>query len=212
MSLEPLPSEGVQARPARAEPIRRPKDQEHLRKLVSRAITALRRIQILDAKRDARIAYYQQKIDDLKQGTSIKRAEQIALIRRLMPHVYAYVEEHRHALTNHGKRKTVSFPDGAFKWPSARYTELPKEKEDEFFKEVRGLGLGHLFIRTRDEPNRAALLEEQNRELASKLTSVSIIEETRPQLTTNGTTLRIERVSVGEAGEHDWRVVDSRDR
>jgi phage host-nuclease inhibitor protein Gam len=193
-------------------PIRKPTSTEELRNLVGRAITALRRIHAAEAKRQARIDYYQQKIEDLKQQSLRQRDEQLAIIRRIMPRVYEYIEANRFELTNRDTRKSVAFPDGSFKWQAVRYTDLPKDREEEFFREVRGLNLASLFIRTKEEPNRAALLEPNNREQAQKITSARVVDETRPQLVTPGTTLRIERVKGKEEGAFQWDVVDTRNR
>ncbi|MGE5540733.1 MAG: host-nuclease inhibitor Gam family protein [Bacillota bacterium] len=193
----------------RTRPIRTPKNIRELHTLVSRAITALRHIQRIEARRDARIAYWQQKIDDLKSATTKERDDRVDLIRRIMPHAYEYIEEHRFDLTNRAKRKSVGFPDGTFVWQNVRYTDIPDE--DKFFEEVRRLDLASEFIREKQEPNRSALRDEANEEKAKKLTTAKIIQETRPQLATSGTTLKIER-RENDKGELVWDVVDSRQR
>jgi len=193
---------------ARHEPIRKPSSADELRALVARAVHALRRIHNIDAKRQARIIYYEQKIADLKEKSYAERDAQVTLIRKLMPRIYDYVEANRFALTNQGKRKSVLFPDGTFRWQGVEYTDIPDE--DAFFREVRGLKLTRKFIRIKQEPNRSALLEEKNRELASSLTSVRIVDETRPQLVTSGTSLKAERRAGKNEDEWDWVVVESR--
>src|SRR4051812_7968225 len=91
---------GTLSTPRRELPIRKPTKAEDIRTLIARAVRALRQIHAIEAKRDARIAYYQQKIDDLKSKTWKERDEKVALIRRIMPLVDDYIEENRFEMTN----------------------------------------------------------------------------------------------------------------
>ncbi len=202
---------GRSADPSRpAEWIRKPRNAADLNALVARAVTALRRIQAIEAHREARINFWQQKIDDLKLTSGRQRDAQEAVIRKLMPYIHGYVEENRFMLTNRGRRKSVGFPDGLFRWQSRSATSIPDEKE--FFREVRGLNLAGLFIRVKEEPNRMALLDESNAEQTQKLTTAQIIKETRPQLATPGTSLIAERIENETPGDYLWTVVDTKNR
>ena len=96
-------------------------------------------------------------------------------ISRLVEGLFAFAESRRDELTDAGKRKTVRLPTGQFSWrmtPSAvsiRNTELVLARLKELKLER--------FIRTKEEPDKEAMLKEQKVAKTVKGVSISQHEE-----------------------------------
>lgn len=106
-----------------------------------------------------RVATHQN--DELAAITE-KYAPQIAelqeRIKPLQKAIEVWCEANRAELTNNGKTKTGSFNTGVVQWRQRPPSVLIRKAED-VLEQLRRLGLSR-FIRTREEPNKEAMLAE----------------------------------------------------
>ena len=118
-----------------------------------------------------RVATHQN--DELAAITE-KYAPQIAdlqaQIKPLQKAIEIWCEANRAELTNNGKTKTGSFNTGEVHWRQRPPSVLIRKAED-VLERLRQLGLIR-FIRTKEEPNKEAMLAEA--ELAATVTGVTI--------------------------------------
>lgn len=81
-----------------------------------------------------------------------------ASIESLQPGVQSWCEANRAELTNNGKVKTANFVTGNVQWRQ-RPPSVAIRGIDAVVELLKSLGLGR-FIRTKEEPNREAMLNE----------------------------------------------------
>ncbi|AWW56557.1 host-nuclease inhibitor Gam family protein [Pasteurella multocida] len=84
--------------------------------------------------------------------------------------VQAWCESHRDELTQNGKTKTANFNTGDVQW-RARPPSVQIRGAESVLESLRTLGLNR-FIRTKEEPNKEAMLNEP--ELAATVAGVTI--------------------------------------
>lgn len=111
-------------------------------------------VEKLTEKATERIAPHQQEIDDLVDG------------------LYIYASANRNALTDGGKKKTISWPTGKFGW---RFTppKVALKKVADVLAALKEKGLER-FIRVKESVNKEALLEEP--EVAQTIKGVSVTQ------------------------------------
>ncbi|MFQ1046610.1 host-nuclease inhibitor Gam family protein [Avibacterium paragallinarum] len=103
-----------------------------------------------------------------------KYAPQITALQEqmkpLQKAIEVWCEANRAELTQNGKTKTGSFNTGEVQWRQ-RPPSVSIRKADEVLARLRALGLTQ-FIRTKEEPNKEAMLAEPN--IASTVTGITI--------------------------------------
>lgn len=110
------------------------------------------------------------KLDELKTQAAAQIQPLNDEIEEQIDGLFAFAETNRAALTNDGKTKTVKLNTGTISW---RITP-PKvliSNSDKVLKVLKTLGLSR-FIRTAEEPNKQAMLEEA--EIAKTVKGVRI--------------------------------------
>lgn len=128
--------------------------------------------QVGDLQRELqRIATHQN--DELAAITE-RYAPQIAelqeRIKPLQKAIEVWCEANRAELTNNGKTKTGSFNTGEVQWRQRPPSVLIRKAED-VLERLRQLGLSR-FIRSKDEPNKEAMLAEPD--IAATVTGITI--------------------------------------
>ncbi|OBW98148.1 host-nuclease inhibitor Gam family protein [Gallibacterium genomosp. 1] len=128
--------------------------------------------QVGDLQRELqRIATHQN--DELAAITE-RYAPQIAelqeRIKPLQKAIEVWCEANRAELTNNGKTKTGSFNTGEVQWQQRPPSVLIRKAED-VLERLRQLGLSR-FIRSKDEPNKEAMLAEPD--IAATVTGITI--------------------------------------
>ncbi|CDF98173.1 Putative Bacteriophage Mu Gam like protein [Avibacterium paragallinarum JF4211] len=91
-------------------------------------------------------------------------------MKPLQKAIEVWCEANRAELTQNGKTKTGSFNTGEVQWRQ-RPPSVSIRKADEVLARLRALGLTQ-FIRTKEEPNKEAMLAEPN--IASTVTGITI--------------------------------------
>ncbi|MFQ1022763.1 host-nuclease inhibitor Gam family protein [Avibacterium paragallinarum] len=103
-----------------------------------------------------------------------KYAPQITALQEqmkpLQKAIEVWCEANRAELTQNGKTKTGSFNTGEVQWRQ-RPPSVSIRKADEVLARLRALGLTQ-FIRTKEEPNKEAMLAEPN--IASTIAGITI--------------------------------------
>lgn len=177
-------------------------------KVATRIGTTLAKCERMRATKARQIARLEERIRLLRRNEALACEPLEAYAQQLAEKLYAYVEEHRDELTGHGKRKSVLFRNrDQVRWQPFRATRIPDEEA--FFLETERLGFAEDFVRVKREPNRAALLEEANAPRVSVLTSVEIVEGTRPVIQPSRSVRRLEGVMT-EDGSLAWSIVEPR--
>lgn len=90
--------------------------------------------------------------------------------------IFQYAEEHRDELTEGEKRRTVILPKaGSLQWYRTPLSvQIKKSEEEEVLKRLKMLNLLH-YIRTKEEINREALLENSN--VAPTIQGITIVRQ-----------------------------------
>lgn len=190
--------------------IRTPRGKGEAIALASRIGSTLAKAQRFHATKARQIAKHEEQIRLLKRNEAILCEPLEADARKMAAKLHAYVEANRDVLTQHGTLKSVRFRTGdVYRWQPFKATRI--ENEDAFFDEVQKLDLTEKFVRTKQEPNRAALLEEENEPQVSLLTSVEIVSGTKPVIAPSRTERRLEGI-LDEKGEMQWVIVDPKKR
>ncbi len=108
---------------------------------------------------------------EIKTRTESETAPHRAFISEASRALLAFAEENRRELTGNGKRRTIHLPTGRLGWrttpPSIRFAK----DTGAMLASLMRLGLGR-FIRTIQEPDREAMLQEP--EIAQTVAGVSI--------------------------------------
>ncbi|RZN53058.1 host-nuclease inhibitor Gam family protein [Avibacterium paragallinarum] len=91
-------------------------------------------------------------------------------MKPLQKAIEVWCEANRAELTQNGKTKTGSFNTGEVQWRQ-RPPSVSIRKADEVLARLRALGLTQ-FIRTKEEPNKEAMLAEPN--IASTIAGITI--------------------------------------
>lgn len=91
-------------------------------------------------------------------------------MKPLQKAIEVWCEANRAELTQNGKTKTGSFNTGEVQWRQ-RPPSVSIRKADEVLARLRALGLTQ-FIRTKEEPNKEAMLAKPN--IASTVTGITI--------------------------------------
>lgn len=159
-----------------------PKNLDEAVDFVGQIGKAQRTIKKIQTKLDDRI-------EELKIRATTKVQEYEETIIQLFEGLFIFAETHRHQLTEDGKRKTVPLPTGELSW---RFTppSVSLHKVATVMAEIRKLGLSQ-FIRTKEEPNKEAMLKEPD--LAKKVKGVTISQH--EEFVVKPTELKLEVVS-----------------
>ena len=112
------------------------------------------------------------KVDELKTEALLDVRSHQEMISQLVEGLFVFAESNREELTDNGKRKTVEVPTGWFGWRmTPPVVSISNVKS--VLKSLKELGLKR-FIRTKEEPNKKAMLEEP--EVAKTVKGVSIAQ------------------------------------
>ncbi len=149
-----------------------PQNSTQAQTMVSRMGEHLRRVRSVRTETKSKVEKLEEEIASLKAKAEAACDADIVIATQLAALLHAYAEANKDKLTKNNTVKTVTFTTGdSFRW----FDTPPKVNilnEASFFAEVKQLKLDSLFIRTKEEPNRDALLA--NRDTADTLKSVDI--------------------------------------
>ncbi len=130
----------------------------------------------------------EREVIDKKEDDAIRPLQAEAL--ELGKQVYAFAVQHKTELTDGGTHKTVKLPmrAGSFAW----YTTPPAitiENAQEVLQRIKELGLLR-FVRTKEEVNREALLQEHT--IASTIAGVTVSRQDKFAIKPTGVKVRLE--------------------
>ncbi len=127
-----------------------PQNREEVVNMIAEIGNHQRDRQRLKADMDDQIAAIREKFD--KQLAPHSEA-----IQQLTEGVHTWAEAHKDSLTNGGKIKTANMMTGEIRW-RMRPTSCKAVRVKEAIEEIKQKGLAALFLRTKEELNKEAIL------------------------------------------------------
>lgn len=131
---------------------------------------AITEIGIAQRERDRIQADMNDALAAQREAWETQAAPHAARIKELTAGVQQYCEAHRADLTQQGKVKTAKLASGEVSWRT-RPPSVSVRGADVVIEAMKGLGLQR-FIRTKEEPNKEAMLAEP--EVAKQVRGVTI--------------------------------------
>jgi len=197
-------------KPNTAGSVRVPRTRVEAMRTVTHIGMAINTIGRIKRRYDEKIAKHEAKIALLKKEREEDVAPHADEAKRLGDALRRYAEANKETLTRQGKEKTVKLSSGGtFQWytPGAYVLHID---ESRFYDEVKKLGYGEEFIRTTEEPNKAALRETKNAGKVEELTSVTKGRSEKFVVRPANTDARFER-AINES-DAEWEIVPKKEK